>query len=59
MNAAARPTVETRAPHHVIVWRGGVPTVVSYMPDGRTELAARAFSSDWAAIAYLARLGRW
>lgn len=44
---------------HVITWRAGRPTVVSFAPNGITELDAVAFDDDHRALAYLATLSRW
>jgi hypothetical protein len=56
MEAARTVTVEMQRPRHALVWRRGVPTVVTWLADGLTELCARAFDDDYRALAHLAIL---
>lgn len=44
---------------HVITWRAGRPTVVTFGADRIAEIAAVEFDDDQRAIAYLATLSRW
>lgn len=43
---------------HVLVWRGGRPTVVTLCADRRRETGLRVFDDDHAAIAHLLHLAR-